>query len=143
MFDVNDDAKGEHAVALRFSRDLAAGGAGRRMRRHGSGGSVAGQTTTQATPRFIPIVSEAIPSATVQRAVSAASRVEVKLAVRVSSGVDDAAQFTAGVARGSGLGIPIMINVPADARVLLATRPIDFRKGAHSSRRPGAEGTTG
>ena len=25
-----------------------------------------------------------------------------------------------------------MINVPAGARVLLATRPIDFRKGAHS-----------
>jgi transposase len=25
-----------------------------------------------------------------------------------------------------------MINVPAGARILLATRPIDFRKGAHS-----------
>ena len=25
-----------------------------------------------------------------------------------------------------------MINVPAGARVLLAIRPIDFRKGAHS-----------
>ena len=25
-----------------------------------------------------------------------------------------------------------MINIPAGARVLLATRPIDFRKGAHS-----------
>lgn len=25
-----------------------------------------------------------------------------------------------------------MINVPAGARVLLATRPVDFRKGAHS-----------
>jgi hypothetical protein len=25
-----------------------------------------------------------------------------------------------------------MINVPAGARVLLATQPIDFRKGAHS-----------
>jgi transposase len=24
-----------------------------------------------------------------------------------------------------------MINVPAGARVLLATRPVDFRKGAH------------
>jgi len=24
-----------------------------------------------------------------------------------------------------------MINVPAGARILLATRPIDFRKGAH------------
>ena len=25
-----------------------------------------------------------------------------------------------------------MINIPSGARVLLATRPIDFRKGAHS-----------
>ena len=25
-----------------------------------------------------------------------------------------------------------MINIPAGARVLLATRPVDFRKGAHS-----------
>ena len=25
-----------------------------------------------------------------------------------------------------------MINVPVGARVLLATRPIDFRKGAHA-----------
>ena len=24
-----------------------------------------------------------------------------------------------------------MINVPAGARILLATRPVDFRKGAH------------
>ena len=31
-----------------------------------------------------------------------------------------------------GLGIVNMINVPAGARVLLVTRPIDFRKGAHS-----------
>src|SRR3984885_13842558 len=37
-----------------------------------------------------------------------------------------------GVARGARVGLPIMINVPAGARVLLATRPIDFRKGAHS-----------
>ena len=36
------------------------------------------------------------------------------------------------VARGARVGVPIMINVPAGARVLLATRPIDFRKGAHS-----------
>ena len=28
--------------------------------------------------------------------------------------------------------MPIVINVPAGARVLLATQPIDFRKGAHS-----------
>jgi transposase len=25
-----------------------------------------------------------------------------------------------------------MINIPVGARVLLATRPVDFRKGAHS-----------
>ena len=99
MFDVNDDAKGEHAVALRFSQGPGCRRHGRRMRRHGSGGSVAGQTTTQATPSFIPIVSEAIPSATVQRAVSAASRVEVKLAVRVSSGVDDACSIHRGLLR--------------------------------------------
>ena len=57
--------------------------------------SVAGTTTT---PSFVPIVSEAIPAATVQRAASAASGIEVKLAgavVRVSSGMDDAAQLTA------------------------------------------------
>jgi transposase len=42
--------------------------------------SVPGQTTTPATPSFIPIVSEAIPAATVQRAVSAAPGIEVKLA---------------------------------------------------------------
>jgi hypothetical protein len=72
MFDVNDDAKGEY----------------RRV----------GKTTTPATPSFIPIVSEAIPAATVQHTVSAASGIEVKLAgavVWVSSGMDDAAQLTA------------------------------------------------
>ena len=50
------------------------------------------------TPSFIPIVSEAIPAAMVQRAASAAPGIEVKLAgavVRISSGVDDAAQLTA------------------------------------------------
>jgi transposase len=60
--------------------------------------SVAGAPTTPATPSFVPIVSEAIPAATVQRAASAASGIEVKLAgavVRVSSGMDDAAQLTA------------------------------------------------
>ena len=54
--------------------------------------------TTTATPGFVPIVSEAIPAATVQRAASAAPGIEVKLAgavVRVSSGMDDAAQLTA------------------------------------------------
>ena len=60
--------------------------------------SVAGTTTTPATPSFVPIVSEAIPAATVQRATSAALGIEVKLAgavVRVSSGMDDTAQLTA------------------------------------------------
>jgi transposase len=60
--------------------------------------SVAGTTTTPATPSFVPIVSEAIPTATVQRAASAAPGIEVKLAgavVRVSSGMDDAVQLTA------------------------------------------------
>jgi hypothetical protein len=60
--------------------------------------SVPGQTTPQATPGFIPIVSEAIPAATAQRAASAAPGIEVELAgavVRVSSGMDDAAQLTA------------------------------------------------
>ena len=52
---------------------------------------------TTATPSFVPIVSEAVP-ATVQRTTSAAPGIEVKLAgavVRVSSGMEDAAQLTA------------------------------------------------
>jgi transposase len=57
------------------------------------------KTTTPPTPlSFVPIVSEAIPATTVQRAASAAPGIEVKLAgavVRVSSGMDDAAQLTA------------------------------------------------
>jgi transposase len=60
--------------------------------------SVPETTTAPATPSFVPIVSEAIPTATVQRAASAAPGIEVKLAgavVRVSSGMDDAAQLTA------------------------------------------------
>ena len=60
--------------------------------------SVAGTTTTPATPSFVPIVSEAIPAAPVQRAAAAPPGIEVKLAgavVRVSSGMDDAAQLTA------------------------------------------------
>jgi transposase len=55
------------------------------------------EPTTQATPSFVPIVSEAIPAAAVQRAASAAPGIEVKLAgavVRVSSGMDDAVQLT-------------------------------------------------
>ena len=53
--------------------------------------------TPPATPSFVPIVSEAIPSAAVQRAAPAPG-IEVQLAgavVRVSSGMDDAAQLTA------------------------------------------------
>jgi transposase len=59
--------------------------------------SVPGTTTTPARPSFVPIVSEAMPVAPVQRAASAAPGIEVKLAgavVRVSSGMD-AAQLTA------------------------------------------------
>src|SRR5689334_16544003 len=37
-----------------------------------------------------------------------------------------------GAARGPCLGGTRMITIPAGARILLATRPIDFRKGAHS-----------
>lgn len=60
--------------------------------------SVPGEPATPATPSFVPIVSEAIPAATVERAASAAPGIEVKLAgavVRVSSGMDDAVQLTA------------------------------------------------
>jgi transposase len=60
--------------------------------------SVPREPITPATPSFVPIVSEPIPAATVQRAASAAPGIEVKLAgavVRVSSGMDDAAQLTA------------------------------------------------
>ena len=49
-------------------------------------------------PSFVPIMSPAIPATTVPRAASTASGIEVKLAgavVRVSSGMDDAAQLTA------------------------------------------------
>src|ERR1700760_2089544 len=51
-----------------------------------------------ATPNFVPIVSEALPAATVQPAASPVQGIEVKLAgavVRVSSGMEDAAQLTA------------------------------------------------
>ena len=60
--------------------------------------SVPREPTTPTTPSFVPIVSEAIPATTVQRAAPAAPTIEVKLAgavVRVSSGMDDAAQLTA------------------------------------------------
>src|SRR5215210_7459195 len=37
-----------------------------------------------------------------------------------------------GAASGPRLGTSPMITIPAGARILLATRPIDFRKGGHS-----------
>jgi transposase len=60
--------------------------------------SVPREPTTPAPPNFVPIVSEAIPEATVQRAASVVPEIEVKLAgavVRVSPGMADAAQLTA------------------------------------------------
>jgi len=60
--------------------------------------SAAGKETTPATPSFVPIVSEPVPAATLQRAASAASGIEVKLSgavVLISSGMNDAAQLTA------------------------------------------------
>jgi transposase len=53
---------------------------------------------TTATPGFVPIVSDAIAAATVQRAASGPPGIEVELAgavVRISSGMDDAGQLTA------------------------------------------------
>ena len=53
---------------------------------------------TTARPGFVPIVSEAVPAAMVQRAASGPPGIEVELAgavVRVSSGMEDAAQLTA------------------------------------------------
>ena len=60
--------------------------------------SLAGTATTLATPSFVPIVSEAIPTAAVRRAASGAAGIEVELAgavVRVSCSMDDAVQLTA------------------------------------------------
>jgi transposase len=60
--------------------------------------SVPREPRMPTTPSFVPIVSEAIPAATVHRATSAAAGIEVKLAgavVRVTSGLDDTAQLTA------------------------------------------------
>src|ERR1700746_2971188 len=42
--------------------------------------SVPRETATAGTPSFVPIVSEAIPAATVERAASTAPGIEVKLA---------------------------------------------------------------
>ena len=47
------------------------------------------------------------------------------------SGMDVLRPVDRGVARGARFGVADVISVPAGARVLLATRPIDFRKGAH------------
>ena len=85
-------------------------------------------------PGFVPIVAEDAPVAASTRAAPAAPVIEVKLAgavVRVVGGQDDGAPVDGGVACGSGIGIAVMISIPAGARVLLATRPVDFRKGAH------------
>jgi transposase len=57
----------------------------------------AAAATDSAAPGFIPIVTEAVPPATVARTTSAAPVIEVKLAgavVRVGSGMDDAALLT-------------------------------------------------
>ena len=59
--------------------------------------NIPGEPTPPPRLSFVPIVSEAIPAAAVQRAAPAPG-IEVKLAgavVRVSSGMDDAAQLTA------------------------------------------------
>jgi transposase len=55
-------------------------------------------TAKSVTPKFVPIMTEAISPAPVPRAASAAPVIEVKLAgavVRVVSNMDDAAQLTA------------------------------------------------
>jgi transposase len=60
--------------------------------------SVPRELPRPVTPGFVPIVSEALPAATAQRAASAGAGIEVKLAgavVRVSSGMNDADQLTA------------------------------------------------
>jgi transposase len=59
--------------------------------------NIPGEPTPPPRLSFVPIVSEAIPAAAVQRAAPTPGT-EVKLAgavVRVSSGMDDAAQLTA------------------------------------------------
>jgi transposase len=60
--------------------------------------SVPRELPRPVTPSFVPIVSEALPAATAQRAASAGAGIEVKLAgavVRVSCGMDNADQLTA------------------------------------------------
>jgi transposase len=59
--------------------------------------STPGEAPISATPSFVPIVSEALPAATVRPAF-AAPGIEVKLSgavVLISSGMNDAAQLTA------------------------------------------------
>jgi transposase len=59
--------------------------------------AVLGQTTGAAPPGFVPIITEAIPSAVVPRPASAATVIEVALAgavVRVGSDLNDAAPLT-------------------------------------------------
>ncbi len=106
MFDVNDDAKGE------FRRVEVLTGPGRRRRWSadekarivaetlvpGARVSEIARRWQVCSPSFVPIVSEAISAATVQRTASAAPGIEVRLSgavVLVSSGMDDAARLTA------------------------------------------------
>jgi transposase len=54
--------------------------------------------TRPSTPSFVPIVTEAVPSAAIARAAPPVPVIEVKLAgavVRVAAGMDDATQLTA------------------------------------------------
>ena len=86
------------------------------------------EPASQPVAGFVPIITEATPPVT-----SVPPIIEVTLAgavVRVGSGMDDC-HVDGGDARGARLGVAAMINVPAGARILLATRPVDFRKGAH------------
>src|SRR5271166_988875 len=60
--------------------------------------TVATKRTQAPAPDFVPIMTEALPSAPVVRAAPATPAIEVKLAgavVRVVSGMDDAARLTA------------------------------------------------
>jgi transposase len=98
-------------------------------------GSVSTADTGSAAPGFVAIVADGTGPGAVPRQLSAAAVIEIKLAgagVRVVSRIDDAPPPDRCVAGGTGLGIPHMINIPAGVRILLATRPIDFRKGGYS-----------
>ncbi len=87
---------------------------------------------------FVPIVAE--PAVRRAGADAPAPLIEVKLAGAV---LRDPARHRRGpaddgAARDPGLGG--MITLPAGARILLATEPVDFRKGAHA---PGGAGGRG